>query len=137
MTTMTWRLAKSLEVLRKEINALYPKRTKTSDGTIGDSKHASRHSDHNPWVRDAGLGVVTAIDITHDPKNGVDCNKLAEALKLDPRVKYTIWNRRIHDEAISPAWRRYTGKNGHTVHMHISVHPIKRLYDSEKPWNVV
>lgn len=39
---MSWRLAKSLEVLRSQVNAAYPKRSKASDGTIrwysGDMK---------------------------------------------------------------------------------------------------
>lgn len=82
------------------------------------------------------MGVVTAIDVTHDPAHGVDCNVLAEQLKLDPRVKYTIWNRRIHDEAKSPNWRSYYGQNPHTKHMHISVHAIPRLYDNERDWPV-
>ena len=61
------RIAKTLDVLRNEINALAPKRSKGSDGWIGDAAHQSRASDHNPWVREGGVGIVTALDITHDP----------------------------------------------------------------------
>lgn len=130
-----WRVCKALRKLQTQINIKFPKRSKLSDGTIGDAAHASRSSDHNPWVVDAqGFGVVTAIDITHDIKGGVDCNVLAERLKDDPRVKYVIWNRRIHDESKSPNWRPYRGKNGHTQHVHISVHAIPRLYDNERDW---
>jgi hypothetical protein len=130
-----WRVALSLLKLKRQIDALHPKRKKASDGTIGDSAHASRSSDHNPWVRDAkGFGVVTAMDISHDPAGGVDCHILAEILKNDPRVKYIIWNRRIFNEAVSQSWRRYTGKNPHTAHVHISVHAIPRLYDNERDW---
>lgn len=64
---MSWRLAPALVTLRDEINKRFPNRSTISDGTIGDAAHASRDSDHNPWVIDTdGVGVVTAIDITED-----------------------------------------------------------------------
>ena len=56
---MTWRLARSLETLRAQINRIAPNRSKVSDGTIGDAKHASRSSDHNPWAKDGGVGDIT------------------------------------------------------------------------------
>jgi len=130
---MTWRLAESLQTLRTQINGLYPDRPKASDGTIGDENHVNRTSDHNPWVDD---GVVTAIDFTHDPQT-LDCNKLAEVLvqSKDPRIKYIIWNRAICSSQIQPwVWRPYTGYNPHDNHIHISVQPIKSLYDSVTPW---
>jgi len=42
---MSWRLARSLEPLRNEVNAAAPNRSKASDGTIGDTAHSSRASD--------------------------------------------------------------------------------------------
>lgn len=119
---MAWKLAGSLEQLRKQINALAPKRSKASDGTIGDAAHSARKSDHNP---DTG-GVVRAIDFTHDPKNGMDAEKLAAALiaSKDPRIKYIIWNKRILAGKNGPSawkWRAYSGSNPHTKHIHISV----------------
>jgi hypothetical protein len=41
--------------------------------------------------------VVTALDVTHDPANGVDPGALAETLRTsrDPSIKYIISNRRI------------------------------------------
>ncbi len=114
-----WRPAKSLDTLRKQINTLYPKRSKISDGLVGDSKHASRPSDHNP----DGNGVVRAFDCTHDPKNGVDCSKLAKALQdsADKRIKYLIWNKQITQKTDVTKWKKYTGGNAHTHHLHISV----------------
>jgi len=128
---MTWRLAKSLETLRRQINEAAPGRVKTSDGTIGDAAHASRTSDHN-----AVDGVVHAIDITHDPVHGVDCGAIAEALKSsgDPRLKYIIWNRRIWNPAESPAWSAYDGKNPHNKHIHVSVPRARTLCDDPRPW---
>lgn len=133
---MPWRLANSLETLRAQINEAAPKRSKASDGTIGDAAHASRSSDHNPWVKDGAMGVVTALDITHDPRNGVDADAIAESLKAsrDPRLKYVIWNRRIWTPSVSTSWRAYTGANPHDKHVHISVASTKARYDDAKPW---
>ncbi len=136
---MAWRLAKSLETMRGQINAIAPNRSKSSDGTIGDEAHASRSSDHNPWVMDGGMGVVTALDITHDPAHGVDAGKIAEALRVhgDKRVKYIIWNKRISNPTVEGGvWRSYGGSNPHTKHVHISVDADKASYDSVAPWNL-
>ncbi len=138
-----WRIAESLLQLRKQVNALAPARSKKSDGAIGDPAHQSRASDHNPWVTDGAKGVVTAMDITHDPAKGCHSEKLAEALRAarDPRVKYIISNKKI--AASEPkqgkpawAWRPYTGRNPHNHHVHISVQPEKAKYDSTAKWAI-
>lgn len=132
---MAWRLARSLERLRAQINALAPGRSKASDGTIGDAAHASRKSDHNP---DAD-GVVRAMDITHDPASGCDCNAIAASLvaSRDPRIQYIIWNRRIVNREVSPwVWRPYPGSNPHDKHIHISVDEKPALYDDARDWAV-
>ncbi|MGH0280449.1 hypothetical protein [Sinorhizobium meliloti] len=138
-----WRVAKCLLKLREQVNALAPGRDRASDGTIGDRSHQSRASDHNPWVMDAGTGVVTAMDVTHNPGSGCDAAVLAKAIcdAADSRVKYIIWNRRIANSSPvggAPAWgwRPYTGKNGHTHHIHISVKPDKSRYDSAAEWTL-
>lgn len=132
-----YRIAKSLAKMREQFNALYPLRSKSIDGWIGDAAHASRTSDHNPWVKDGKMGVVTALDITHDPANGVDTHKIADHLRLtrDTRIKYVISNGRIFSNSKSPyQWRRYTGSNPHRTHMHVSVHSTKNHYDNENEW---
>lgn len=139
-----WRVAKSLETLRRQINTMAPRRSTASDGGIGNAEHAARSSDHNPWVDLRGnRGVVTARDFTHDPAGGCDANTIAEKIResKDSRVKYIIWNRRIANSSpigSSPAWawRPYSGKNGHTHHVHISVQPEIGKYDSETPWSI-
>lgn len=131
---MAWRLANSLVTLREQVNEAFPHRSKGSDGSIGDADHASRASDHNPWVDG---NVVTAIDITHDPDSGCDSYRLAEELKAsrDPRVKYIISNRKICSSEVVPwKWRPYKGKNPHSRHVHISVHPNRDFYDDTSPW---
>ena len=138
-----WRVAESLLQLRRQVNALAPGRGKANDGTIGDAAHASRASDHNPWVIDGAKGVVTAMDITHDPAGGCDSARLAETLRTgrDPRIKYLISNRRIASQAPKGgapawAWRAYAGANPHDHHCHISVEPDKAKYDSRADWAV-
>jgi nucleoid-associated protein YgaU len=133
---MSYRLANSLKKLRDQINAAKPNRSKASDGWIGDAAHASRNSDHNPWVKLKGEGIVTAIDITHDPKTGVDCNQLAKEIfeSHDPRIKYLIWNKQITKPGLS-GWKPYTGINAHQHHLHISVNSDPKLFDSETEWH--
>lgn len=86
---------------------------------------------------------MTARDITHSPQTGCDANELAEKIRSsrDTRVKYIIWNRRIANSSpkgTHPAWewRPYTGPNGHTHHIHISVKADKANYDSTAPWGI-
>ena len=102
------------------------------------SSHQSRTSDHNPWVREGSLGIVTALDITHDPKRGVDTYSIAETLrnKRDRRLKYVISNGRIFSATTQPwQWLKYSGPNKHDHHVHISVRPLKGLYDDHSPWD--
>lgn len=137
---MEWRLANSLKQLRGEVNMKWPGRSMDSDGSIGDAAHASRSSDHNPWIEDPpGPHVVSAIDITHDPRSGCDSYALAEWLKAgrDPRIKYLISNRKICSSEVSPwTWRPYNGSNPHDHHVHISVKSDKAHYDNVAPWGI-
>lgn len=137
---MSWRLAESLKKLREQINAAYPKRDKTSDGSIGDAAHASRNSDHNPWVFDGKQGVVTAIDIDEDLNGGkATLEEIVTAIRKsrDPRVKYIIYEGRITVAGSNlQRWKKYTGKNAHKQHAHISVHSDRKLYDSRAEWSI-
>lgn len=138
---MSWRLARALETLRSQVNAKWPKRGKGSDGTIGDEAHASRSSDHNPWVKDGAMGIVTGMDLTHDPMNGFDSYAFADMLlkNQDSRLKYVISNRRIGSGPAGPqagVWRKYTGANAHDHHCHISVLSDKGHYDGTRDWDI-
>ncbi len=128
---MAWRLVKSLEKYREQINTLAPGRSKASDGSIGDAAHAAGSSDHNP----ESDGTVDAIDVTHDPAHGADMHQYAEALRAsrDSRIKYVIFDRRIFSSTTSPwAWRPYSGPSPHEEHMHISVNDSNQ--DDTRPW---
>jgi len=134
---MSWRVARSLETLRDQINEAFPDRNKASDGTIGDADHQNRASDHNPWC---GPGVVTAMDITHDPAKGVDIDKLTDELQAsrDPRIKYVIANSLIMSGAGGPypwTWQPYNGSNPHTAHFHLSVNCGAGMDDTRK-WDL-
>jgi len=136
---MGWRLARSLEVLRAEVDAIAPSRSRASDGTIGDTAHASRPSDHNP----NSAGVVCALDLTHDPGKGADMSRIAEHIRTrrHPALKYVIFDRRIASASSGWAWRTYTGSNPHARHMHVSVGvgPDGRStgpYDDASPWGL-
>lgn len=136
---MAWRVAKSLLTLRGQIDQRFPKRSKASDGTIGDPSHQSRKSDHNPWVTNGGIGVVTAMDVTNDPEHGCSAQQLVDALvqSRDPRIKYIIWNRHIVSSSVQPwTWRPYTGANPHDKHFHLSVLPEPAKYDALTPWSI-
>jgi hypothetical protein len=137
MAPRPWRLAEALVTLRNQINVAFPARNHESDGTIGDARHQGSSSDHNPWVRHGQHGVVTAMDVTHDPAHGVDGRKLVELLIKDPRVKYVIFNRKIYNRTKMPLqWRTYRGSNPHDKHFHVSVMSNVTLFDDKKPWNI-
>lgn len=142
-----WRAGNSITALRNKVNILAPARSKASDGIVGDSAHWNRDSDHNPWLKDDTItykrGVVTAIDITHDPVGGCDCNKLATSLQKnkDSRIKYVVWNKKImssypHGGNLAWTWRDYSGTNPHTKHIHVSVDCDKVKYDDSRDWDV-
>lgn len=138
---MTYRRARSLDVLMREVDTMAPKRSKASDGWIGDAAHATRDSDHNPWLTVAGVGVVTAQDITDDPLRGCSAAALAERFRsmgraLDGRVKYVIWNHRIASARDAWSWRPYSGSNPHTKHVHLSVSERPIDFDATRPWGI-
>lgn len=128
-----WRVAESLNVLRRQIDLIAPRRKKGFDGTIGDEAHQQHKSEHNPDEN----GIVRAIDITNDPASGCDAGKLAEALRAngDRRVKYVIWNHRITSRDKS-GWLSYDGPNPHDHHFHLSVVSDPALYDDPTPWKL-
>ena len=126
---MNWRLAKSLKKLQAQINQMAPGRSKLSDGSIGDTAHAARKSDHNP----DNHGVVAAIDVTHDPTGGCDGRVLSRSLIADSRVKYVIFNSEIW-KARTGQWEAYHGPSPHSHHVHVSVKPD--VLDQAQDWDV-
>lgn len=99
-----------------------PGRSRRSDGIAGDLSHQARKSAHNQG---------NAVDITHDPKNGADCEAWRHIAIKDPRTDNVIWNREIWSVRF-PAWRPYNGANPHTHHMHIEIKA--ELRDDASKW---
>lgn len=137
---MAWRNCRASVMLVNEVNLRWPSRDKASDGTIGDAAHATRNSDHNPWVKVGGQGVVRARDID---KDGIDAAWLVEHLRRlgaggDPRLVnggYIIFNRRITNSDFR-SWRTYNGSNPHTSHVHVSFTRDATGFDSTNEWGI-
>lgn len=135
----SWRKANALVKKVDAVNRRWPRRDKTSDGTIGDAAHATRNSDHNPWIKVGGVGVVRADDIDVD---GIDAAWYAEKLRQmgaagDPRLAgggYVIYNRRITSPDFR-SWKKYTGSNPHDKHVHTSYSRNAAGFDSTAPWD--
>ncbi len=131
-----WYLAKSLGVLIDQVDAVFPGRDKSSDGSIGNKAHQATNSDHNPHG-----GVVYALDITHDPTHGVDTYALAEQLRIakDERIEYIISNKKIMSGTgqnhTAWEWREYKGDNPHDMHIHVNVKDVP-MGDKTDQWNI-
>ena len=115
------KLCKAGQQLREQIDDAFPDRDRTSDGWIGDSKHAARKSDHNPTTD----GIVRALDIDSDLRSHKsEAYDLADQLRLlarsDKRISYIIFNGKIASWRRNYKWRKYTGINPHKTHIHIS-----------------
>ena len=118
-------LSKAAKQLREQFDDTFPDRDRTSDGWIGDTRHAARPSDHNP---DAN-GWVRAIDVDRDVSGKskpdlmpdiADQIRLLCKSKREKRITYIIFDGRIASSKKNWAWREYTGANKHNHHCHIS-----------------
>lgn len=135
-----WRNCRASITLADEVNRRWPDRDRSSDGTVGDAAHASRSSDHNPWIVIDKVGVIRARDVD---KDGIDAPWLAEFLRRrgevgDPRLTgggYVIFNRRITTPDFR-GWKVYTGKNPHTAHLHVSFSRNRAGFDSAAAWDL-
>jgi hypothetical protein len=123
MTTVAKRATPAAIAVLRQATALRPKRKKASDGLLPSAAHLSKspNSDHNTGY---------AVDLTHDPKNDIDCFEIYEKLKSDPRVKYLIFTGKIWSAKNGET--KYSGANQHNKHLHIS---IKDNFGNDKsPW---
>jgi hypothetical protein len=117
-------LSKAAETLRDQINGAFVGRSRKADGWIGDNKHASRKSDHNPRSN----GEVCAIDIDAglSDQQGISydlADQLRLAAKKDKRISYIIFSKKICSSKSLWRWVKYRGINPHDKHIHISFKP--------------
>jgi hypothetical protein len=119
------RLSRSAIQLREQIDDAYSERDKSSDGWIGDVRHAARKSDHNPDAQ----GWVRAIDVDRDlhgkGRKPDVMPDLVDQIRLlaksgDKRISYIIFDGKIASSKKAWAWRPYDGINKHNHHAHIS-----------------
>ena len=117
-------LSKAADTLRDQVNDTFVDRSRKADGWIGDLKHQSRKSDHNPRPS----GEVCAIDIDAGLSNeqGIS-HALADQLRLtakkDKRISYIIHAGKICSGKSLWRWVKYRGINPHHKHIHISFKP--------------
>lgn len=147
---MAWELVPCLVQLRTELNRLAPNRDKSSDGTIGDTAHQSRVSDHNDDevgnvpIRDAdSKHEVHAYDADKDLR---DPNLTMEMVVQhvisrcregkEKRLRYVIYNRRIWEASTGWKQRSYSGDNAHTEHAHFSASYETALEASTASWEL-
>jgi len=116
------RLSKSVIQFREQADDSYPDRKRDSDGTFADARHQTTKSDHNP---DALTGYVRAIDLDADFNRQANtaahlADQIRIAARTDKRIAYIIFNKKIASARSLWIWRKYSGINPHTKHIHIS-----------------
>lgn len=122
---MTWRLVDAGETLFDQINDRWPRRDKASDGSVGDTAHQARPSDHNPRH-----GVVHAIDIDKDLRGSENDNHwLADQLIAYPRMHRAgsgrllnvVWWDRVASGTYNSQFWTWRGRGyDHYTHIHVS-----------------
>ena len=121
--------------LRDQIDTWYPDRRTSSDGWVGDARHSTTKSDHNP---DAD-GCVRAIDVDSrlGSSEGISiylADQIRICAKTDKRISYVIHNGMIASKILNFKWRKYRGFNKHTKHFHCS---FTKLGDKDsKPFDI-
>ncbi|MFE9955826.1 hypothetical protein [Micromonospora sp. NPDC005299] len=128
--SVDWHLAPSLKVLRDEINARWPGRDHTSDGTVGDTRHQATKSDHNPNIR----GSVDAADFDDD---GLDFDVVFAAIKRHPSARYVIYERKLYHRLRGWKPEPYDGVNPHDKHFHVSIDQTVKAEQNTQPWGLL
>ena len=122
---MTPWLCKAGIQLREQIDDWFPDRDRSSDGTLGDARHALTKSDHNPDATSQPANVIRAFDCDADlsKQKGLSvylADQIRQCAKTDPRIAYVIHRGQIASSKAGWKWRDYKGINRHDHHIHIS-----------------
>ena len=117
-------LSKAADTLRDQVNDTFVDRSRKADGWIGDLKHQSRKSDHNP--RPSGEVCAIDIDAGLSDEQGIS-HALADQLRLtakkDKRISYIIHAGKIASAKSLWKFIKYRGINPHHKHINISFKP--------------
>jgi hypothetical protein len=128
-------LIPSLVQLRSEFDDIAPRRSKASDGWIGDTAHQQSVSDHNDDetgnvpIHDAdAVHEVHAIDVDSSGPwpDELTMEKVVQFLLArcrsgaEHRLRYVIYNRRIWSASSGWVQQAYAGASPHTEHAHFS-----------------
>lgn len=120
-------LAGSLRRLRAEVDALWPDRSRASDGWLGDAAHAARDSDHNPDAR----GIVHALDVT---ASGIHSVAFLVAVTHHQACHYVIFRSVIYSRRNGFRGVPYTGTDPHRSHLHVSIRHSTGAERSRQDW---
>ena len=117
-------LSKAADTLRNQVNDTFVDRSRKADGWIGDLKHQSRKSDHNP--RPSGEVCAIDIDAGLSDEQGISyalADQLRLTAKKDKRISYIIHAGKICSGKSLWRWVKYRGINPHHKHIHVSFKP--------------
>lgn len=141
--------------LAEEFDRLGPDRDHESDGSIGDTAHQARSSNHNlddtpgsrtPQTDGDSRKDLRAIDVDRSGpwRNGFTMQAGIDLIVArcksgdEDRLVEIIYNR--HAWYASNGWRRidYTGANAHTEHAHFGAKAdTGKLENDRRPWGLV
>lgn len=137
---MTWRLARSIAQVEKELRSQQP------GIVMSDYREpVDRDSDHTTWITDnAGVGVVRAVDIMTTNGDKLAAN-LAAKLGRHPAMTsgaYVIWKQKIMSaDRKSEGWRPMADRGSvtanHFDHVHLSVATAQGAYDYAGKWGAL
>lgn len=127
-------LSKAATQFRNQVDFAFEHRVKRLDGWVGDLRHQSRVSQHNP--NDRGEVCALDIDARLSEEQGIAIY-LADQIRLaakqgDRRILYVIFMGKICSAKSFWRWVKYRGLNPHNKHIHIS---FKENQDG-KPFNI-
>ena len=105
---MKYKLCKAGIQLREQIDDSFPDRDRSSDGWLGDARHAARPSDHNPDEQNIVWAIDTDRDLSGKAKPDF-ASDLADQLRLyaksNGRISYIIYNGKIASSKRNLRWR--------------------------------
>lgn len=139
-------VANSLEAELRDFNFLYPRRSKATDGWLGDASHSARKSDHNPDYDSGGViraGDLTTTSLTEAQDRALIADMIAteKANRVD-RLWYII--HRFPGDSTTYIWSRTNNwarkpyalgrQMPHEKHFHTSIMHTNAAARDTSPW---